>query len=223
MMNTMLLGGLWHGASWNFMIWGGLNGIGILAYKIWRHGNMLVRSTIATVFFVTFLITNHLWPHPALMIGVVWTGVWFVGTLIKTIFTLIKPEKTVEWLDKTWGIFQTFVFISFTRLFFRSGSNLDPATANETAWETAKAMVNSIGGQWNVAAIPDIIANYSSVFIMFVLGMIIHWLPDRWKRWYRINFAMLPLWLMGLIVVAVVFVLYQFVTADLQPFIYFQF
>ena len=51
----------------------------------------------------------------------------------------------------------------------------------------------------------------------------IHWLPDRWKRWYRINFAMLPLWLMGLIVVAAVFVLYQFVTADLQPFIYFQF
>ena len=223
MMNTMLLGGLWHGASWNFMIWGGLNGIGILSYKIWRHGNMLVRSTIATVIFVTFLITNHLWPHPALMIGVVWSGIWLAGTLIKTIFTLIKPDKTVEWLDKTWGIIQTFVFISFTRLFFRSGSNLDPATANETAWETAKAMVNSIGGQWNVAAIPDIIANYKFVFIMFVLGMVIHWLPDRWKRWYRINFAMLPLWLMGLIVVVAVFVLYQFVTADLQPFIYFQF
>ena len=222
-MDTMLLGGLWHGASWNFMIWGGLNGIGILSYKIWRHGNMLVKSAIATVIFVTFLITNHLWPHPALMIGVVWSGVWFVGTLIKTIFSLIKPDKTVGWLDKTWGIFQTFVFISFTRLFFRSGSNLDPAIANETAWETAKAMVNSIGGQWNVAAIPDILANYRGVFIMFLLGMIIHWLPDRWKRWYRINFAMLPLWLMGIIVVAVVFVLYQFVTADLQPFIYFQF
>ena len=84
-------------------------------------------------------------------------------------------------------------------------------------------MVNSIGGQWNVAAIPDIIANYKFVFIMFVLGMVIHWLPDRWKRWYRINFAMLPLWLMGLIVVVAIFVLYQFVTADLQPFIYFQF
>ena len=26
-MDTMLLGGLWHGASWNFMIWGGLNGL----------------------------------------------------------------------------------------------------------------------------------------------------------------------------------------------------
>ena len=33
----------------------------------------------------------------------------------------------------------------------------------------------------------------------------------------------MPVWLMGIVVVAVVFVLYQFVTADLQPFIYFQF
>lgn len=36
LMITMLLGGLWHGASWNFMIWGGLNGLGILVYKYWR-------------------------------------------------------------------------------------------------------------------------------------------------------------------------------------------
>ena len=33
---TMLLGGLWHGASWNFVIWGGLNGLGLMAYKLWK-------------------------------------------------------------------------------------------------------------------------------------------------------------------------------------------
>lgn len=33
---TMLLGGLWHGASWQFVIWGGLNGLGIVVYKFWR-------------------------------------------------------------------------------------------------------------------------------------------------------------------------------------------
>ena len=38
-MDTMLLGGLWHGASWNFMIWGGLNGIGQIVYKIWTTGS----------------------------------------------------------------------------------------------------------------------------------------------------------------------------------------
>ena len=36
-MDTMLLGGLWHGASWNFMIWGGLNGIGMVFYKFWKN------------------------------------------------------------------------------------------------------------------------------------------------------------------------------------------
>jgi D-alanyl-lipoteichoic acid acyltransferase DltB (MBOAT superfamily) len=35
-MITMLLGGLWHGASWNFIIWGGLNGIGLVFYKLWK-------------------------------------------------------------------------------------------------------------------------------------------------------------------------------------------
>lgn len=33
---TMLIGGLWHGASWNFVLWGGLNGLGIVVYKLWR-------------------------------------------------------------------------------------------------------------------------------------------------------------------------------------------
>ena len=32
----MLIGGLWHGASWNFVIWGGLNGLGLIVYKFWR-------------------------------------------------------------------------------------------------------------------------------------------------------------------------------------------
>ncbi len=30
---TMLLGGLWHGAAWNFMIWGGIHGIFLVVYR----------------------------------------------------------------------------------------------------------------------------------------------------------------------------------------------
>ncbi|MCR4680306.1 MAG: MBOAT family protein [Bacteroidales bacterium] len=223
MMNTMLLGGLWHGASWNFMIWGGLNGFGILGFKIWRHFAQWLRSLVSGLIFAAFFVCNYFWPAPVLMIFTVWSGVFFVGTLIRCIYSAIWPNKDINWLNFSWNVLMTFVFISFTRLFFRSGSNLDPAVANETAWNTAKAMVNSIGGHWNVAAIPDILLNYWPVFTLFVVGMVIHWLPDRWKRWYRINFAMLPIWLIWLIVVVAVFVLYQFITADLQPFIYFQF
>jgi len=35
LLNTMLLGGFWHGASWNFIIWGALHGIALAVHKIW--------------------------------------------------------------------------------------------------------------------------------------------------------------------------------------------
>lgn len=151
-----------------------------------------------------------------------WALLILAGTVARFVYHLFKG-KGFSTLGKIWGITQTFIFVTFTRLFFRSGSNLDPATANEEAWRTATNMVNQIGSEWDFSIIPDIISNYWKVFGLIVLGMVIHWLPERFKRWYRINFAMLPLPVMALVAVAVIFVIYQFITADLQAFIYFQF
>jgi D-alanyl-lipoteichoic acid acyltransferase DltB (MBOAT superfamily) len=36
LMLTMLLGGLWHGASWNFVLWGGLHGLYLALNHAWR-------------------------------------------------------------------------------------------------------------------------------------------------------------------------------------------
>lgn len=33
---TMLLGGLWHGASWNFVLWGGVHGLALCIHKVWK-------------------------------------------------------------------------------------------------------------------------------------------------------------------------------------------
>ena len=115
------------------------------------------------------------------------------------------------------------MFITFTRLFFRSSSNLDPATANQEAWETAVNMVNQIGGAWDNSIIVDFMWEYRCVVVLFVLGMVVHWLPARVKRWYRLHFCSLPIWAIILITVAALVGVYQFVTADLQAFIYFQF
>jgi alginate O-acetyltransferase complex protein AlgI len=35
LMATMVLGGLWHGASWNFILWGALHGLGLCLHKLW--------------------------------------------------------------------------------------------------------------------------------------------------------------------------------------------
>ena len=36
LMTTMLLGGLWHGASWTFVVWGALHGLGLCVERVLR-------------------------------------------------------------------------------------------------------------------------------------------------------------------------------------------
>ncbi len=219
---TMLLGGMWHGASWNFIIWGGLNGIGLIAYQFWKDMAWWVR--ILLVASVTGLLAclRAFAPLPVWNMLFWWALLILAGTAVRFIYHLLGG-KGCGALGKVWGIAQTFIFVTFTRLFFRSGSNLDPATANEEAWRTATNMVERIGSDWNWSLVPEIVSNYWKVFGLIILGMIVHWLPARFKRWYRLNFALLPLPVMALVAAAVIFVIYQFITADLQAFIYFQF
>jgi alginate O-acetyltransferase complex protein AlgI len=35
LMATMLLGGLWHGANWTFVLWGGIHGLGLSVERLW--------------------------------------------------------------------------------------------------------------------------------------------------------------------------------------------
>ena len=208
------------------MIWGGLNGIGMIIYKVWtkrRMGVKLLIIGLVTALCGTLSLTLH---YPVWNLFFVWTLIILLGTIVKAIIHHSRPDRespAMQWTSQAWDIFQTFVFITFTRLFFRSGSNLDPALANEQAWNTAKNMVNQIGGAWDLSKVPAMAWEHRAVLVIFVIGMIIHWLPERFKRRYRITFARLPLGWMGVVVVLLVLFIYQFITADLQSFIYFQF
>ena len=222
---TQVLGGLWHGASWNFIIWGGINGFGMIIEKIWRGMNWHIRFAAMTLLTAGLCVADFYTNLPVWRLFAVWAGlVWFV-TAIRYIYFLCEGAETkfTKALGTAWAILQTFTFITFTRLFFRSSSNLDPATANEVAWATAKNMVNQIGGAWSNAIIPDFLWEYRWVVAMFVAGMVIHWLPTNWKRRYRLWFSAMPLWAIVIAVCIAIAVIYQFVTADVQPFIYFQF
>lgn len=223
-MDTMLLGGMWHGSSFNFITWGGLNGLGILVYKWWKDRSWGTRLLTLLLLASALTAASYLTQSPLINLLAFCLQVLLGGYLLLFLLSRIKKISSLNTkISSVWAVLITFVFISFTRLFFRSGSNLDPAEANEAAWNTASMMVDRIGSRWNLAQIPEILSNYSYVFILFAFGMLVHWLPTRFKRRYRIWFAQMPLWLMALVVILLAVVLYQFVTADLQPFIYFQF
>ena len=66
---TMLLGGLWHGANWTFVVWGGLHGLYLLINHFWRNCILSawlavfipvsVRNVLALL--LTFLATVVAW------------------------------------------------------------------------------------------------------------------------------------------------------------------
>jgi alginate O-acetyltransferase complex protein AlgI len=161
-MLVMLLGGLWHGASWHFVIWGALNGIALLVHRYWVR---------------------------------------------------ISPyENSNHFLIRFWKIFLTFNFISLTRIWFRSDSM-------DHAWE----MFTNIGTNLEIASIIPVFLNYKTVFFVMVLGYLLHWLPGGMKAAYRDWFIRSPYFLKAVITVIIIFIIYQAWSAELQPFIYFQF
>ncbi|MES9941058.1 MAG: MBOAT family O-acyltransferase [Candidatus Thiodiazotropha sp. 6PLUC1] len=48
---TMLLGGLWHGSSWNFVLWGMLHGLALASHKMWILLTMNVSDRIKEHYF----------------------------------------------------------------------------------------------------------------------------------------------------------------------------
>ena len=56
---TMLLGGLWHGAGWTFVIWGGLHGCYLVLNNMWRKSGFPIPTLLA--WLVTFISVVIAW------------------------------------------------------------------------------------------------------------------------------------------------------------------
>ncbi len=65
---TMVIGGLWHGASENFVIWGAMNGVALIIYNHWRKISPYENSTTLFTRFWRILITFNF---------ITFTRIWF--------------------------------------------------------------------------------------------------------------------------------------------------
>jgi D-alanyl-lipoteichoic acid acyltransferase DltB (MBOAT superfamily) len=58
-MATFVLGGLWHGASWMFVIWGALHGAALVLHRIWTRFGLRMPNVLA--WLLTFGFVNVTW------------------------------------------------------------------------------------------------------------------------------------------------------------------
>ena len=56
---VFLIGGLWHGAAWTFVIWGALHGLANIIWRLWRKTNRQLKKFVA--WFITFNFVNIAW------------------------------------------------------------------------------------------------------------------------------------------------------------------
>lgn len=117
----------------------------------------------------------------------------------------------------------TFHFVCFCWIFFRAndielgGNHILPAT--EVAWQMLGQMVNNLQPQ----LLPELIVGYGTVFSLMAIGYFSHWMPTSWKQWLQLHFIESPEWVKALVFVLAILLIYQVSSAELQPFIYFQF
>ena len=157
---TMLLGGLWHGASWNFVFWGFLHGVALAIDKLFR--------------------------------------------------TVVNVPKT--FLMRALGVIVTFHFVCFCWIFFRAQD-----------FSTASQIISQIFFHFDGKIISQWMSGYAFVFALIVFGYLTHFIPAKWNTLSETVLSRAPIIVQSLALAFVIWMVIQVKSAEIQPFIYFQF
>jgi len=162
---TMLLGGLWHGASLNFVAWGGMHGLALALHKWLRE---------------------HVFHH----------------------------EKHYHSTGLRWllSVFLTFHFVAFCWIFFR----------NHT-FEASWMMITQIVTNFHPELFEQVVTGYWIVFAMMLFGYVTHFVPDALQNRCVRVLERGGVVLCALLISAVIYLVIQVKSSEIQPFIYFQF
>lgn len=163
---TMLLGGLWHGASVSFILWGALHGVSLAIHK-----------------FVMGRFSSF-----------------------KQLGSEMKPWRRIV------GIFITFHVVCFGWILFRADS-----------MKAVGEMLTQIFTSFHPEVFPQFVTGYKGVFALMVLGYVLHFMPKRAEDVLQGVVTRSPLLIQAVMLVIMIFIVVQFRSAGVQPFIYFQF
>ncbi len=234
LMLTMLLGGLWHGANWVYVIWGGLHGAA-LAIDRWMEsiGGLMGQKIIRIGFILAILqLAGQFWIWSAsgsgdlsasaagqmtraqFWIASVWVGVSVAAMALERIWK--KPELLTRHLS----VLLVFHFVALCWVFFRAGA---PGAVNPPLETTATILTQILTAFrpemfWQLAG-----SAYAPALGLILLGYLLHFRPLGPNQRLERSLAKSPFVFQAFLLALVIWSAIQMAGSELVPFIYFQF
>lgn len=163
---TMLLGGLWHGASMRFVLWGAIHGVALAIHKLWCR----------------------LFPSSAL------------------------PADQLPLWRRYLGRIMTFHLVCAAWVLFRADS-----------MQVALEVFSQIGSNFHPEVFVQFVVGYKEVFGLMLVGYTLHFTSKRTELALQAKLAGIPFSIQAILLALLIFAIVQVQSAEIQPFIYFQF
>jgi D-alanyl-lipoteichoic acid acyltransferase DltB (MBOAT superfamily) len=169
------------------------------------------KGPVRTYFnLIVTMVLGGLW-HGANWTFVAWGTMHGVALALHRLFTRGadgKPKPaSAHWLTRGLGVFVTFHFVCAAWVFFRASSFAQAETLFIRLFEGSTHVPNL---PWQVVAVLGV-------------GLASHWTPERWFDATLRTFADLPAPLQGLALGYMALILQGMLSAEVVPFVYFQF
>ena len=162
LMTTMLLGGLWHGANWTFVIWGGIHGAWL---SLERLGHSLLGRTEQPKVECGGLFSFRGWGQRIFLFHLVcFTWVFFRAASFGQAFHYLSGFSRLEWKTEYWTAIK--FLIVFTLPLFLLDLLLEVQSA-EYPFEKRSEIVRIAFAALLIACVTFFAANAISAFIYF--------------------------------------------------------
>lgn len=162
------------------------------------------------------MLLGGLW-HGAALRFILWGGLHGVALALHKLWCIWVPSSA-QGADQlpTWrrwiGRLLTFHLVCFSWIFFRAES-----------MQTATEVIHQIYANFHPEVFFQFIIGYKMVFSLMLLGYVLHFTSHRMERRFQIFFTRTHFIWQAAIILLLIVVVIQMRSAEIQPFIYFQF
>ncbi len=177
-------------------------------------GNRKGKARTYTNLIITMLL-GGLW-HGAALRFILWGAIHGVALAIEKLFMNIFGFKANGADMPVWrripGVIFTFHLVCFAWIFFRVDT-----------MDKAGQMLTQIFTRFEPGVFLQFVSGYRLIFILMVVGYIIHFMPKKVDLAIQEKITCMPLWAKATLLSIAIFVVIQMKSAEIVPFIYFQF